>query len=183
MSATDFFIEKSKTFFLDSGFEEKETENPKKESIENIIYLQKDAKSGVFKGFDHYFLIIPKSGIQLKKEEIEAIHEHFRKEVNAKIKTPRAFRFKVPNIVSVFISEEPIDQESIQYIQGIPRPWQGGEVHNIVYFDLSSMSLYMHNRTEYSISGVVKLKLKKIDPSNRSFYFIQEMSRFALGEK
>jgi hypothetical protein len=52
-----------------------------------------------------------------------------------------------------------------------------------VYFDLSSMSLYMHNRTEYSINGVVNLKLKKVDPSNRSFYFIQEMCRYALGEE
>jgi hypothetical protein len=183
MSAKDFFIEKSKTFFLDAGFEEKETKNPKKDRIEKIIYLLKDAKAGVFRGFDHYFMIIPKSGVKLKKEEIEEIHESFRKEVNAKIKTPRTFRFKVPNIVSVFISEENIDQDSIDYIRDIRRPWQGGEVHNVVYFDLSSMSLYMHNRTEYSINGVVNLKLKKVDPSNRSFYFIQEMCRYALGEE
>ncbi len=177
------FVSGCRRFFLDESFEVGECGRNGFKRLSSVHYYVRTMRSGVFKGTDHFFIYVVDSSHFADKEYVEKLHETSRKFVNSRIKTPRAFRFKVPNIVSLFIADKTPDEATIEYIQNIRRPWQGGEVHNAVYIDTNQMNMYIHGTTLYSIQGLFTMKLNKIDPSNRSFHLLQKMLKYVLNNQ
>jgi len=149
--------------------------------VKKYEYYRKNVRTGgVFNGEDHFLFIDVPSSINLKKEDTEEIHEKFRTHINSKIKTPRFLRLKVPNILTVFVAEKMPDQPTIDYILKIKRPWQGGEVHNVVWISTNDLTLISHGNRIYTINGLFTLKLKNLDPSNRSLNHLKQMIRFVI---
>jgi hypothetical protein len=175
------FIEKSKEFFSKNGFEIVQEGDFSFQKMSSYSYMHKNVKAGPFRGNDHYFLFIPDEQQTITKQDIDQVHQTVRKYVNSKIKTPRAFRFRVPNIISVFISNKTPDDETVDYIQTMRPPWQGGEIHNVVYIDTQTNLIYSHGKEVYRVSNLYKIELKKISPSNRSFYFIRDLCMNVFG--
>jgi hypothetical protein len=169
------FIQKATGFYKTKGFELQDIPDVLKLHDLKVQFFQKSVKAGIFKGSDNYLLIQADPAGTLKKEKVSEIHEAFRAYINSKIRTPRVWRFSVPNIITVICSEQKPDDDLVSYIRSIRRPWQGGEVHNIVFIDVTSMSVYGHGTTEYNIEGLFTMPMKNVDPSNRSFYFVREM--------
>jgi len=174
------FASRCRKYFLDKSFEVGECGENNYSRIVDVHYFTRKQRSGVFKGSDHYFLFVVDDAQFADKTYVEKLHESVRKFVNSRIKTPRALRFSVPNVVSVFFSNKAPDEATVQYIHSIRRPWQGGEVHNAVYIDTASQNVYIHGTTVYNVQGLFDMKLKKVDPSNRSFYQIQDMLNVVL---
>jgi hypothetical protein len=176
------FWEKCTQFFKNNELELSQEDNFQLPKINHVEYYRKSVvTAGVFAGDDHYFLIDVSSENKLTKEDVEFIHESFRNNINSKIKTPRFLRLRVPNIVTVFISDAMPEEPIINYIHKIRRPWQGGEVHNVAWVSTNEMSIISHGKTFYNINGYFTLTLGNVDPSNRSLGQLKKMMQYVLG--
>lgn len=117
--------------------------------------------------------------ISNKIANLKEIHEQDRKHANSFFKVPKAFRLKVPNIVSIFISSKGISEEMKKWAKELTRTFLGGEFHSVFFIDLQSKSFYGQgiSRT-YLMTGTAvpyHIQFKKIDPQNRSHYLIAKI--------
>jgi len=117
-------------------------------------------------GRDYYFAHSGDAQI-LNEITCSKLHLEARNYVNGLYKMPRALRFVVPNIVSVFFSENGFDDAALQLSLQQKRPWQGGEVHDIFFVDLASQILYGPDIHSVRVDGG-NYSFKKVDPTNRS---------------
>ncbi|MPM09607.1 hypothetical protein SDC9_55928 [bioreactor metagenome] len=112
--------------------------------------------------------------VNLNPEKCLAMHEAARTHVNAQYKMPRAMRFVVPNVVSVFISQDSFSEETVELALKQKRPWQGGEVHDMFFIDSTRKEAYGPGYHKVHVDGV-DFTLKKTDPTNRSIELIKEL--------
>jgi len=103
----------------------------------------------------------------LNESACHQLHSEARNYVNNLYKMPRALRFVVPNIVSVFFSVNGFDDDALQVTLKQKRPWQGGEVHDVFFIDLSSNTLSGPDIHSVRVKGG-NYSFKKVDPTNRS---------------
>jgi hypothetical protein len=89
-------------------------------------------------------------------------------------KTTKIFRLRVPNIVTIFISDAMPEEPIINYIHKIRSPWQGGKVHNVAWVSTNERSIILHGKTFYNIMGYFTLTLGNVNPSNRSLSFVKK---------
>jgi hypothetical protein len=110
-----------------------------------------------------------------EKNKLQAIHEASRKYANSFYKMPKWFRFKVPNIVSVFIAGNGLTQELKSWAEEPTRTITGGEFHSVFFIDLKFKAIYGHgkNRTYVpDVPFISSLEFKNVDPQNRAFYIV-----------
>lgn len=107
------------------------------------------------------------------------IHEEAREYVNGKFRLPKALRFTVPNIASVFYSAENIKPDMIELAEKKTRSVTGGEIHQIFIIDTNSGYFYsqgLHTARGRSGGVTVNMQLKAIDPQNRAYYLMKRIS-------
>ncbi|HBG70356.1 MAG: hypothetical protein A2W93_15790 [Bacteroidetes bacterium GWF2_43_63] len=124
-------------------------------------------------GRDYYF-IHEGNYVNFSAEKCLAMHEAARKHVNDQYKMPKAMRFVVPNIVSIFLSQDGFSEETVELALRQQRPWQGGEVHDMFFIDTTRKECYGPGYHKVRVEGV-DFTLKKTDPTNRSIELIREL--------
>lgn len=124
-------------------------------------------------GRDYYF-IHEGNNSNFSAEKCLAMHEAARQHVNGQYKMPKAMRFVVPNIVSVFLSPDGFSEETVDLALKQKRPWQGGEVHDMFFIDTTRKECYGPGYHKVRVDGV-DFTLKKTDPTNRSIELIREL--------
>ncbi len=122
-----------------------------------------------------FFFIHDLEKTSSEKNKLQAIHEASRKYANGFYKMPKWFRFKVPNIVTVFIAANGLTQELKSWAEEPTRTMTGGEFHSVFFIDLKFKAFYGQgkNRTYVQdVPFVSSIEFKNVDPQNRSFYTI-----------
>lgn len=170
-------LEKIKTLLsaIDSGFIL--TDNKQFGSFYADLYAFRKGRNFVFPQRD-YFFFHDADKRNLNAELAERIHNAAREFVNSSYKMPKAMRFTVPNITSVFISEKGLEQSLIELASKWTRTIVGGEIHQVIAIDLKSRTYYSQgaHTVRAMVEGVsVKMKFAKIDPQNRSQNLIKSL--------
>ncbi|HPS84305.1 MAG TPA: hypothetical protein PLA88_08320 [Bacteroidales bacterium] len=155
------------------------------ESQKKAFALQKNYSFGTFRadlygyrrfnmlGRDYYFFH-EGNFVSFTPEKCAAMHEAAREHVNAQYKMPKAMRFVVPNIVSIFLSPDGFSEQSVELALQQKRPWQGGEVHDMFFVDTTRKECYGPGYHKVRVEGI-DFTLKKTDPTNRSIELIKEL--------
>ena len=116
---------------------------------------------------------------------LKTLHEEARKVANGFFKMPKAFRFKIPNIVSLFVKTGGLTKEMIAWAQEPTRSMVGGEFHSVFMLDVQSPGFYVQGISHTPImgSGVVipHEEFKTIDPQNRGHYLVAGIFRVLFG--
>ncbi len=105
-----------------------------------------------------------------------SLHEAARSYVNSFYKMPKILRFKVPNIVSFFMSSKGFSTEIILYANKNSKTVAGGEVHSVYLIDMESEKIYGQGKSSVNVDGI-KFEFKNIDPQNRSFRLASEIEK------
>lgn len=129
-----------------------------------------------FTGRDYVFIHLVQ-GSEMESGQTEAIHEAERAWVNSLYRWPRSLRLKVPNIISVFISESPFDEETISLSKKNARPWQGGEIHTVHFIELNGKFYFGPDTNTVKVRGSGQFTFKNIDPQNRALHFVKGLSK------
>ncbi len=107
---------------------------------------------------------------------LKTLHEAARKYANSFFKMPKAFRFKIPNIVSLFIKTGNLTEEMKAWAQERTNTMIGGEFHSVFMLDVHSPSFYGQGISHTPIMGagviIPHVEFKTIDPQNRGHYLI-----------
>lgn len=125
-------------------------------------------------GKDFFFIHdLEKTGSE--KSKLQLLHEASRKYANSFYKMPKWLRFKVPNIVSIFIAGNGLNQELKNWAEEPTRTITGGEFHSVFFIDLKYKSFYGQGKNRTYVQDVPfvnSIEFKNIDPQNRSFYTV-----------
>ncbi|MBI5401809.1 MAG: hypothetical protein HY959_00260 [Ignavibacteriae bacterium] len=143
------------------------------------LFAHRKGKNFVFPRRDYFFFHdIDKRKIDLNL--VIRLHREARDFVNSLYKMPKALRFTVPNIASVFYSQEFVTGDIIEFAQRNTRSVIGGEIQQIFAIDFKSGRFYSQgtNTVRVMAEGAsVKMKFNKIDPQNRAFYIVEKIVR------
>jgi len=143
------------------------------------LYAYRKGRNFVFPQRDYFFI----HDIDKRKIDIvlvNKLHQEARDFVNGLYRMPKALRFTVPNIASVFYSAEFITGDIIELAQKNTRSAIGGEIQQIFAIDFKSGRFYSQgtNTVRAMTEGVsVKMKFNKIDPQNRAFYIVEKIMK------
>lgn len=141
------------------------------------LFAFRKGKNFVFPQRDYFFI----HNIDSRKIDavlVSKLHEEARDYVNSLYKMPKALRFTVPNIVSVFYSEEAIHGETIKVAEQNTRSIIGGEIQQVFAVDFKLKKIYSQgtNTVRVRVDGAsVRMKFNKIDPQNRAYYIINKL--------
>lgn len=141
------------------------------------LFAHRKGKNFVFPQRDYFFLHdIDRRKIDLSM--VMKLHQEARDYVNSLYKMPKAMRFTVPNIASVFYSSDFIPGDIIELAFKNTRSAIGGEIQQIFAIDFKSGRFYSQgtNTVRAMAEGVsVKMKFNKIDPQNRAYYIVDKI--------
>ncbi len=169
--------EKIRTLLLKENFEIKE--NFPFTAFYSDIFAFRRGRNFVFPQRD-YFFFHDIDGRNIDAGLARTLHEEARKYVNSGYKMPKALRFTVPNIASVFYSNGKISGEMIELASKSTRSAIGGEIQQIFFVDSDRKIFYSQgtNTVRAMVEGVsVRMKFNKIDPQNRAYYIIENLLR------
>lgn len=159
----------------DPGFQIKQDFILGRESAD--IYAFRKGRNFVFPQRDYFFFHdVEKRNLGVRSAE--KLHDAARTFVNCEYKLPKAMRFTVPNITSVFFANKVTDNELIRLASNWTRSIIGGEIHQIIVIDVSSKTFYSQgaHTVRAVVEGVaVKMTFDKIDPQNRAQYIIKNL--------
>jgi hypothetical protein len=133
----------------------------------NFIFPQRD-----------YFFVHNIDSRRIDAALVSKLHKEARDYVSSLFKMPKALRFTVPNIASIFYSEESIHGEIMKIAEQNTRSIVGGEIHQVFAIDYKSGRFYSQgtNTVRASVEGAsVKMKLNKIDPQNRAYNIVKKL--------
>jgi hypothetical protein len=141
------------------------------------LYADRKGRTFVFPRRDYFFFHdIDRRKINLSLASI--LHQEARDYVNSMFKMPKALRFTVPNISSVFYSLDFIPGEIMELAQKNTRSAIGGEIQQIFAIDFKAKRFYSQGtNTVTGRSGSVNIKMKfnAIDPQNRAYEIISRI--------
>ncbi len=124
-------------------------------------------------GRDHFFVHLG-TEISFHESYCRAAHEAARKHVSASYKLPRALRFVVPHVVSVFASSDGFCQQSLSLTSLSGRNALGGEVFSVFFIDMNTRKWYGPDYHTVEADGI-RMQLKKTDPTNRGIELIRQL--------
>lgn len=167
--------EKIESILKQEGFEVKRDYSFR--TVYADIFAHRKGKNFVFPQRDYFFFHdIDKRKIDLAS--VSKLHQEARDYVNSLYRMPKALRFTVPNISSVFYSSEFIPGDIIELAYKNTRSAIGGEIQQIFAIDFKSGRFYSQgtNTVRANAEGVsVKMKFNKIDPQNRAYYIVEKI--------
>ncbi|PQJ80369.1 hypothetical protein [Polaribacter porphyrae] len=167
-------LENMITFYRNSGFSVTEisaTSFLAKKTGSNFIFL---------KYTDYYFVTLEEN---LSIEKINKCHKKSKENANKDFKLPKALRFSVPNINSVFITENNISKEVISCVRKRNIDIVGGQQESIFILDKSNYQLHSAGKELSHVSGRAKLiwgnkkEFTSLNGRNRSFYLMDKLTQ------
>ncbi len=113
---------------------------------------------GPAKFINYYLFLDWENDLFGRLDSLIAAQKSFSQEVNKDFKVPHVWRVTLPNIVVVAVSPNDFPKEAISYVQSRYQiPWKGGEVGQMMLFDLQSHKLYCHFKKTYKQTGSIPL--------------------------
>ena len=138
------------------------------------------------KGSQEFLFIYNADALPSNVEALKTIHEQGRKYANSFFKLPKAFRLKIPNILSIFVKSGGLTEEMKQWAQESTRTVVGGEYHSVFFIDVENPSVYGQGISKAFVrtgaAGLtLELEFKEIDPQNRSHYLVATLCKALFG--
>ena len=113
---------------------------------------------GPAKFINYYLFLDWEKDLFGRLEALIAAQKSFRELVNKDFRVPNVWRMTLPNIVLVALSSNDFSKDAISYVQSKYQiPWKGGEVGQMMLFDLQSHKLYCHFKKTYKQTGSIPL--------------------------
>lgn len=113
---------------------------------------------GPVKFINYYLFLDWENDLFGRLDALIAAQKSFSQEVNKDFKVPHVWRVTLPNIVVVAVSPNDFPKNAISYVQSKYQiPWKGGEVGQMMLFDLQSHKLYCHFKKTYKQTGSIPL--------------------------
>lgn len=116
-------------------------------------------------------------------QNLKKLHKENRKFANSFYKMPKWFRFAIPNIITIIISNSNFSDELQKFASAKTTSMLGGEVHSVHLIDLKSKQIFNQGKSIISMSPEQKYEFKNIDSLNRSFYLLEELSNKLFVER
>lgn len=134
------------------------------------------------KGSQEFLFIYDADALPGNLDTLKDIHEQGRKYANSFFKLPKAFRFKIPNIISIFVKNGGLAEEMQRWAQEPTRSMVGGEYHSVFFIDTENPAVYGQGISKAlvktGIAGLtLDLEFKEIDPQNRSHYLVATLCK------
>ncbi len=185
MYKNSLLINKISTILEPKGFNCEFEKNFPDYDFSSQLFAFKKGKSMKIFPYGDYIFCNFQDFSALKAEEMNSLHQKARKYVNSLYKMPKAFRFAVPNVASVFISSNGFDEDAKQLAMKPTRTMVGGEFNAIYIFDLKNLDFISQgiSRTYIPNTPHVTIEFKTVDPQNRMFYLIHAISEWVFKNK
>jgi len=109
--------------------------------------------------FANYYLFLDwDNDLFGRLEALIAAQKNFSEVVNKDFKVPHGWRMKLPNLVVAAISDNPFPKEAVDYVQSHYQiPWMGGEIGQMMLFELRNHIQYCHVKKHYKQTGSIPL--------------------------
>ncbi len=113
---------------------------------------------GPVKFINYYLFLDWDKDLFGRLEALIAAQKSFREVVNKDFRVPNVWRMTLPSIVVAAVSSDEFTQEAITYVQTRYQiPWKGGEVGQMMLFDLKNHKQYCHFPRGYKQTGSIPL--------------------------
>jgi hypothetical protein len=113
---------------------------------------------GTIKFINYYLFLDWENDLYSRLDALIAAQKSFRELVNKDFRVPHGWRMTLPNIVVAALATNPFSLETISYVQTKYQiPWQGGEVGQMMLFDLHAHKQYCHYKKAYKQTGSIPL--------------------------
>lgn len=177
MAAIDF-INSSREYLEQLGYVcEAHRQFPEDSFTADLYAFTKGRSLGIFFPYeDHLFVHFCGNDATSSVETIGRLHEKARQYVNRRFPLPRVLRYKVPNIVSVAVSERSFPPETARFAAEKTIDLVGGERHSIILVDLLQKRLVTQGRERQNVEGL-SVEFRKISPINRAYYLVADLVR------
>lgn len=123
---------------------------------------------------DYFFFHVMQRADKNDREELARIHEAARAYVNSKYKVPRVLRLKVPNIITIAVSETSFPIDAVKYAKEDTTVITGGEKHSIYLVDLLKKGIVSQG-IEITHSDGIPFVFNNVNPTNRAFHAVSEL--------
>ena len=109
--------------------------------------------------FSNYYLFLDwDNDLFGRLDALIAAQKTYSKMVNKDFRVPNAWRVSLPNIVVAAVSTNAFPKEAVDYVQSKYQiPWTGGEIGQMMLFDLQNHKLYCHFPRAYKQTGSIPL--------------------------
>jgi hypothetical protein len=113
---------------------------------------------GPIKFINYYLFLDWDSDLFGRLDALIAAHKSFSEVVNKDFHVPHGWRMTLPNIVVAAVSPNDFQHEAVTYVQSRYQiPWLGGEVGQMMLFDLQDHKQYCHYKKTYKQTGSIPL--------------------------
>ena len=113
---------------------------------------------GPIKFINYYLFLDWENDLFGRLDALIAAQKSFSEVVNKDFRVPHGWRITLPNIVVAALSNTPFSHEAISYVQSRYQiPWLGGEVGQMMLFDLQARKMYCHYKKAYKQTGSIPL--------------------------
>lgn len=151
----------------------------------NLYWQIESTSLGGLMPYGDYLFFYDFDKIQDTLPVLEKIHESNRGYVNKRYKIPKAFRFKVPNIITIAVQQASFDKNTIDSVQSSTRDMIGGEVHAMMLIDLSQGLIHSQTKqTSYlfrtDTAMAARITFEKTNPVNRGINLLQDICKGIL---
>jgi hypothetical protein len=110
------------------------------------------------KFFNYYLFLDWDNDLFGRLDSLVAAQKSFRVEVNKDFTVPNGWRLTLPNIVVAAVSDAGFPSEAIKYVQSRYQiPFMGGEVGQMMLFDLQTHRQYCHYKKAYKQTGSIPI--------------------------
>ncbi len=123
---------------------------------------------------DYFFFHVMQRGAKNDREELTRIHEAARAYVNSRYKVPKMMRLKVPNIITIAVSETSFPIDAVKYSKEDTTVITGGEKHSVYLVDLLQKGIVSQG-IEITYSEGFPFVFNNVNPTNRAFHTVSEL--------
>jgi hypothetical protein len=113
---------------------------------------------GPIKFVNNYLFLDWDNDLFGRLDTLIAAQKTYSKMVNKNFRVPNAWRVTFPNIVVAAVSTNGFPKEAVDYVQSRYQiPWTGGEIGQMMLFDLQNHKQYCHYPRGYKQTGSIPL--------------------------
>jgi hypothetical protein len=118
----------------------------------------KITSAGPSKFINYYLFLDWEKDLFGRLDALIAAQKSFSQVVNKDFRVPHGWRMTLPNILVAALSINAFPKEAITYVQSRYQiPWLGGEVGQMMLFDLKNHKQYCHYKKAYKQTGSIPL--------------------------
>lgn len=142
------------------------------------LYAKKSGRSlFVFFPYDDYFFIHDFSGGGVQSlDGLRSVHEKTREYINSLYRLPKALRYRVPNIITIAVSEKGFLPDLQRYAVERKESIAGGEKNSVFLVDLVNR-IVISQGLETTHVDMLSIQFNRVNPSNRAYHIVCGMAQ------